>query len=113
MSSRISIFPDSIREISRISLMMDSRFLPAELMTPEYPQISLNAARISSGLSGSRSQDCRLSHMMISFIPSTALIGVRISWLMAARNSLLAALERSAISRASRSLLFSAARWLE
>ena len=89
--------------------MMASRFFPALLMTPAYPLMSEKTSRIFASSLGGISCACKLSRRMISFIPMTALIGVRISWLMFARNSLLAALERSATRRASRRTLFSAA----
>ena len=70
-TSMISIFPDSILEKSRMSLMMVRRFLPEA-------RIWWIKSRAVGDISSRRA---------ISAIPSTAFIGVRISWLMFARKS--------------------------
>ena len=85
--------PDSIFEKSRMSLMMDRSASPAWAMPCEYSRIS--------GFSSSR--------RIISFMPSSALIGVRISWLMFARNALFCRLARSENSFSRRSASLSAA----
>ena len=64
-----SILPDSILEKSRISLIIDKRVSPADLIFPAYSLIALSGSLIS----------------IISFIPIIALIGVLISWLILAR----------------------------
>ncbi len=65
-----------------MSLMMDNRFLPALSTLRAYVVMLLLV----------------LSRMIISFMPNTALMGVRISWDMFAKNSLLAEFARLACS---------------
>ena len=69
-----SILPSSILEKSSMLLISDSSVLPADWMLTAYSLIS--------GSSDSRS--------IISFMPRTALIGVRISWDICARKELFA-----------------------
>ena len=86
-SSFLSIMrPDSIRDMSRMSLI---RFRRCSAEDPICSRYSL----VSSGVSGS----CRamLSRPMIAFI------GVRISWLMLDRNAVFARFASSAAARAS------------
>ena len=66
----ISMRPDSIFEKSRISFMRESRLLPAPRIFSAY----------------SRVKGSFVSRRIISSMPSTAFIGVRISWLMFERN---------------------------
>ena len=76
----ISILPDSIFEKSKISLITPSKASPLVLIICTYSSCS--------GLKGvSASNDA---------MPITPFIGVRISWLMVARNTLLAAFACSA-----------------
>src|SRR5205823_11175631 len=82
-----SSFPASILEKSRRSLLMPSRFLPERCTVSAY----LRCALVSPVSSNS------------SVIPRTPFIGVRISWLILARNELFAWLADSAASRARRS----------
>ncbi len=77
-----SSLPASIFEKSRMSLMICSR--------PSAERVMVSARRRWRGES---SVPCRSSD-----IPITPFIGVRISWLMRARNSLFAELARSAAS---------------
>ena len=81
-SGSTSIFPSSILDRSRMLLMFSSRFRP-------LPRMSFRQASFSRGSS------CRRA---ISDRPRMALRGVRISWLMLARNWLLAWLAASAAS---------------
>ena len=69
-----SILPDSILDISRISLIRESRNFPEESTLDAYSSIGSS----------------QLSLSIISFMPKTALIGVRISCDILARKSLLA-----------------------
>ncbi len=80
-----SMWPDSILEKSRMALMMPSNCRP-ELCTD-------TAKRRCSSVS--------LPYSSSSVMPSTPFMGVRISWLIVARNSLLARLDASLASRAS------------
>src|SRR5213596_397486 len=82
-----SSFPASILEKSRRSLMMPSRFWPERCTVSAY----LRCALVSPVSSNS------------SVIPRTPFIGVRISWLILARNELFAWFADSAASRARRS----------
>ena len=77
-------WPDSILEKSRMSLMTPSRCCPDDCTASAH----------------SRCCGCSGLSISNSFMPSTPFIGVRISWLMVARNSLLAALAASANSLA-------------
>ncbi len=70
-TSMISILPDSIFEKSRISLIIVRRFLPDA-------RIWCIKSRAVGDISSRRA---------ISAMPSTAFIGVLISWLMFARKS--------------------------
>ena len=81
-SEWISIFPDSILEISKTSLIRDINVSPARSMFFAY-------STISSSL---------LSRRIISFIPSTAFIGVRISWDILAKKTLFTSARCSASS---------------
>ncbi len=81
-TSSSSRWPDSIFEKSRMSLMMPSRW------RPEF--CTASAKWRCSALSEVSSSN--------SVMPSTPFIGVRISWLMVARKSLLAWLAASAAS---------------
>ena len=83
----ISSLPASIFEKSRMSLMIVSS------ASPEWRTVS--AYSRCSGVSGVSSSS--------PVMPITPFIGVRISWLIVARNSLLARLAASAASRACRS----------
>ena len=83
----ISIFPASILEKSRISLIMPSRELPALLMASAYSKILSSV----------------LSLRIISSIPSTAFIGVLISWDILDKKALFASLAAWASSTASTS----------
>ncbi len=80
-STRISSLPDSIFEKSRMSLMIVNNDSAAPPMRARY-----DATR--GGRSGLRRAR--------SVMPMMAFIGVRISWLMLARNELLASLAASA-----------------
>ena len=86
MRSSVSL-PESTREKSRMSLMMTSRF------SPECEIISARSR--CSGVSGVCSS--------MSATPITPFIGVRISWLIVARNSALAFAAASALTSAARS----------
>ena len=83
----ISILPASILEKSRMSLMIFSRPSPEVLMVCTYSRCSVSRRVPTSRL----------------VMPSTPFIGVRISWLMLARNSLFARAAASAASLARRS----------
>src|SRR3989449_574266 len=83
-----SSFPASILEKSRRSLMMPSRFWPERCTVSAY----LRCALVSPVSSNS------------SVIPRTPFIGVRISWLILARNELFAWFADSAASRAPHSV---------
>ncbi len=89
ISSRVSL-PASIFEKSSISLISSRRFSPLLRTVSAYCRCS-----------GSRSVSSSRPVM-----PITPFIGVRISWLMVARNSLLALVASSALSRASASSAF-------
>ena len=84
----ISICPASILEKSSTPLIMESRLLPAFPMFREQERILPTAPRHRFGSSSSCT--VKVSRRIISFMPSTALIGVRISWDILARNSLFA-----------------------
>ena len=79
-----SRWPDSIFEKSRMSLMIASRCRPERSTPCTYCRCSSRRGVASSN----------------SVMPSTPFIGVRISWLIIARNSLLARLPASAASLA-------------
>ena len=79
-----SNWPDSSREKSRMPLISAIKVSPLVRMIPAY-----SSCAGDSGVCSSR-----------SLMPITAFIGVRISWLMLARNSALARLPASAASRA-------------
>ena len=81
-------WPASTFDRSSTSLRIWSSDCDEALMTPSMSRCSRLVVEISSS----------------STIPRMAFIGVRISWLMAARNALLARLAVSAASRASRSV---------
>ena len=81
----MSIRPASIFEKSRMSLMIVSSASPRVADGRRRSR----AARRSSGVSSSR-----------PLMPITAFIGVRISWLIVARNALFASLAASAAARA-------------
>ena len=87
----ISILPASILEKSSISLTNPSRLEPAVLILEAYVRISSSSHSLS----------------IISFIPSTALIGVRISWDMFDKNADLASFAATARSDTSISLSLS------
>ena len=89
MESRSS-FPDSTLEKSRMSLMTPSRESPDDFSIPRY-----------SRCSGTNSVFKTRSAM-----PRMPFSGVRISWLMFARNSLLTRLASSAFCFACSSWLF-------
>ena len=82
----ITILPDSMRDISSISLMMPSRCSADVLLFLRY----------SFTLS-----DAVGSFMAMLFKPMMAFMGVRISWLMLDRNVVLALLASSAMVSAS------------
>ena len=82
-----SSLPASILEKSSRSLMMPSRFLPERCTVSAYLRWVLVRPVSSSS----------------SVMPSTPFIGVRISWLILARNELFAWFAASAASRARRS----------
>ena len=84
-ASSTSSIPASIFEKSRMSLMMVSKASPEDRIVSTNPDCSA-----SSGVSASR-----------LVIPITPFMGVRISWLMLARNSLFAFVAASAASFAS------------
>ena len=81
-----SSFPASIFEKSSTSLMMASRFLPELCTVSAYLRWTLDRPVSSNS----------------SVMPKTPFMGVRISWLMRARNELLAWLAASAAPRACR-----------
>ena len=79
----ISILPSSTFERSRMSLISESKVFPADMISAAYARIPFSFD----------------SRRIISSIPITALMGVRISWDILARKRLFASFARSAISR--------------
>ena len=77
-------FPFSILEKSRMSLIMPRRLSPAFRIFSEYSRIT----------------ELSVSRCIISFMPSIAVMGVRISWLMFERKALFAVFACSACLRA-------------
>ena len=96
-SSISSIFPDSIFEKSKMSLIIDSRLRPEFCMLKQF---SCTVSLMSC------------SRRISSVIPTIAFIGVRISWLIFARKLLLELFAASASSIASASVVLRSERYL-